>query len=150
MGYLANALIRIKSTNMFSVNLPPGISLKINWRFKIELQCPQILAAIFRNMGICDVFTAVAATENMSGFIFLPLQSFVSVLNQLTYCRQLPLFGIKCLDWFTLYIHIHRLFPLKYCHLKKSNSRSPERVLKLVTWNSNHISQEITQVNHHW
>ena len=28
-------------------------------------------------MGICDVFTAVATTENMSGLILLPLQSFV-------------------------------------------------------------------------
>ena len=31
MGYLAYALIRIKSTDMFSVNLQPGISLKIYW-----------------------------------------------------------------------------------------------------------------------
>ena len=59
---------------------------------------PQILAAVFRNMVICDAFTAVAATENMSGFILLPLQSFFSVLNQLTHCHQVPLFGIKSLD----------------------------------------------------
>ena len=55
---------------------------------------PQILAAIFRDMVICDVFTAAAATENMSGFILLPLQSFASVLtNQLIVAkyRQLAL-----------------------------------------------------------
>ena len=112
MGYLAYALIRIKYTNMFSVNLQPGILLKIYWRFKIEphcfngcvyQRCPQILAAIFRNMGICDAFTVVAATENMSRFILLLLQSFVSLLTQLTHCRQVPLFGIKSLDWLTLY-----------------------------------------------
>ena len=59
---------------------------------------PQILATIFRNMCICDVFTAAVATENMSGFMLLSLQSFVSVLNQLTHCRQVPLFDIKSLD----------------------------------------------------
>ena len=131
-GYLAYALIRIRSTNMFSVNLQPGISLKIYWRFKIEPHCfngcvhqrrPQFLAAIFRNFGICDIFTAVAVTENMFGFILMPLQSFVSVLNQLSNCRQVPLFGIKSLDWFTCYIHIHRLFPLKHCHVKKNSGR---------------------------
>ena len=129
MGYLAYALIRIKSMNMFSVNLQPGILLKIYWRFKIEPHCfngcayqrrPQILRAIFRNMGICDVFTAVVATENMYGFILLPLQSFVSALNQLTHCRQVPLFGIKSLDWFTLYIYSYlQIIPIKILSREK-------------------------------
>ena len=145
MGYLACALIRITSTNMFYVNLQPDILLKIYWRFKIEPHCfdgclyqrrPQILAALFSNVGICEVFKAVPATENMSWFILLPLQSFVSVLNQLSHCCHVMLLGIKSLDWFTLYIHIHRLFPLKYCRVKKSNSRSPKRVLELVTFTS--------------
>ena len=90
----------------------------IYWGFKIEPHwfngCVyqrrlQILAVIFRHTGICDVFTAVADTENMPGFILLPSQSFVSVLNQLTHWRQVPVYGIKSLDWFSLCIHIHRL-----------------------------------------
>ena len=112
----------------------------IHWGFKIEPHwfngCVyqrrlQILAVILRNTGIGDVFTAVADTENMSGFILLPSQLFVSVLNQLTHCRQVPVFGIKSLDWFSLCIHIHILFPLKYCHVKKSNSRSPKQCFEI-------------------
>ena len=108
----------------------------IYWGFKIEphwfngcvyQRCLQILAVIF----ICGVFTAVADTENMSRFILLPSQSFVSVLNQLTHCREVPVFGIKSLDWFSLCIHIHRLIPLKYCHAKKSNSRSPKQCFEI-------------------
>ena len=62
----------------------------IYWGFRIEPHwfngCVyqrrlQILAVIFKNTSICDVFTAVADTENMSGFILLPSQSFVSVLS---------------------------------------------------------------------
>ena len=59
-------------------------------------------------IGIYDVFTAAAATENMSGFISSLLQSLDSVINQLTHCHHVPSFGITALDGFNLYIHIHR------------------------------------------
>ena len=62
----------------------------------------------FQKHGYFSVFTAAAATENMSGFILLPSQSFASLPNQLTHCRQVPSFGIKYLDRFTLYIHTRR------------------------------------------
>ena len=91
MEDLASTFSQMKSMNMFSMYLQSGIPqafpLKIYCRFNIEPHCfhayvcqcwPQTLAAICRNMGVCDVFTLCPPGEIYLGFIILPDNSVIS------------------------------------------------------------------------
>ena len=85
-GIFSIPIIRIKSTNIFSMYLqsrvPRNFHWKDNYRFNIELHCfhlcvyqirSQTLAAICRNIGIRDVFRIVSARETTYTSVYHPI-----------------------------------------------------------------------------
>ena len=131
-----------------SVNLQPGILLKIYWRFKIEPHCfngcayqrrPQILAAIFRNMVI---------------FMLSRRRRPKKICPGLSYCNRFPQYLTnKLIVAKSRYFAINLLIDSHYIFIPADNShsstaswmaktllRTSQHLIPVITWNSNHIS----------